>query len=339
MKKFRERSLIVVAVVSAVILAIAGYLAINFSHLPLVSTEKTYHAYFATAVGLEKGDVVTISGVRVGKVTGLGLHGNVADVSFSISGNHRLGNETTVDARVLNPVGVEYLAVDPRGPGNQTGAIPESRTSVPGTLVGDLNQFTAQTQQTNLPQLVKSLDVLTQTFAAGNPQQTKAALDGVASLSAVISARGNELDQLITQADQLASLLNSRDAELVQLLGQSNVVLAVLEQRKAAIDSLLATTETLTNQIDHLIVTDRAQLDPLLANLKAVSAYLAQDSHSVGQALPLLAAFSRYAANVAGSGPFADFVAPTLVIPDNLIQQCGALSNAGKISTDKGCRP
>ena len=335
MRKFREMNLYVIAGVSAVVLVIAAFLALNFSKLPLISSQRTYQADLASAVGLSNGNVVTIAGVRVGAVTGLSLHGKVARVTFTVGGGPRLGRDTRLDIKVLNPVGVEYLELTPAGPGSLSGPIPVDRTTIPGTLVGDLNQLTTNVQQTNLDQLVKSLEVLTQTFAANSPAETKAAIDGVSRLSAVFAARQSEVADLVNQADQLTSELNSHNAQLVNLLGQADLVLQVLNQRKAAIDTLLTTTTGLTSQLNHLIVGDRSVLDPMLSNLQAVSAFLAKDSSNLGEAIPLLAAFTRYSANVTGSGPFADFVAPTLVVPDNLIAQCAKL---GTIDQQRGCR-
>ena len=51
---------------------------------------------------------------------------------------------------------------------------------------------------------------------------------------------------------------------------------------------------------------------------------LAKDSNDFGQAIPILAAFSRYAANTTGSGAFVDVAVPTLLVPDNLAVQCSA---------------
>ncbi|HUE61297.1 MAG TPA: MlaD family protein [Acidimicrobiales bacterium] len=335
MRKFRERNLYAVAGISTVVLVIAGYLALNFSKLPLVSNQRTYQADFATAAGLAKGDVVTVAGVRVGAVTGMQLHGGVARLSFSVSGGPRLGSQTRIDAKVLNPVGVEYLELTPDGPGHLSSPIPIERTTVPGTLVGDLDQLTTQTQQTNLDQVVRSLQVITQTFAANTPAETKAALDGVAELSAVFAAKQDEVGQLVVQADNLASTLNSDTNQLVSLLSAADVVLQVLNERKAAIDNLLSTTTALTQRLDHLVLDDRSVLDPLLSNLQTVSASLANDSGDLGKAIPLLAAFARYSANATGSGPFADVVAPGLVIPDNLIAQCAKL---GALDPQRGCR-
>ena len=331
MRKFRERNLLVIAAIATALLVIGGFLALNFANF----TETTYSAELQSAVGLQPGDVVTIAGVRVGAVSSLSLDGTVAKATFQVSNGHHLGEDTSVVVKVLNPVGVEYLELVPRGPGSLHGSIPVSRTSVPGTLVGDLDQFTTETQQTNIPQLVKALQVLTNTFAANSPTQTRAALDGVANLSAVLAADQQQLETVVTQANQLTGVLNSNSGQLVQLLGQSSLLLQVLNQRKQALDHLLTTTTQLTDQIDHIIGGDRSILDPLLGNLQAVSAELAKDSGNVSQALPLLAAFSRYSANVTGSGPYADFVAPSLVIPDTLVAQCAAIA---KLDPQRGCR-
>jgi phospholipid/cholesterol/gamma-HCH transport system substrate-binding protein len=331
MRKFRERNLIIVAAVAAVILLIAGFFALNFAKL----TQSSYSVDLQSAVGLQPGNVVTIAGVRVGSVSSLALDGPVAKATFTIDSTYHLGDQTSAVVKVLNPVGVEYIELEPRGAGRLHGTIPVERTTIPGTLVGDLNQLTAQTAQTNIPQLVRSLQVLTSTVAANSPAQTKAALDGVANLSAVLAADQQQLETVITQGDQLTQVLNGSSRQLVQLIGQSALLLQVLNQRKQALDQLLSTTTQLTDQIDHIIGGDRGVLDPLLQNLQAVSAELAKDAGNVQQAIPLLAAFSRYSANVTGSGPFADFVAPSLVIPDNLIAQCRAI---GQLDPQRGCR-
>jgi phospholipid/cholesterol/gamma-HCH transport system substrate-binding protein len=335
MRKFRELNLYAIAGISTVVFILAAYLALNFSKLPLISSQTSYQADFANAVGLQNGDVVTIAGVRVGAITSMQVHGSVARISFTVSGGPHLGRDTRIDAKVLNPVGVEYLELTPDGGGSLRSPIPTGRTSVPGTLVGDLNDLTTETQQTNIPQVVQALQVITQTFAANTPAETKAAIDGVAQLSAVFAAKQSEVAQLVTQTDQLTSTLNSDTDQLVSLLGESDIVLQVLNQRKAAIDNLLSTTTALTGRLDHLVLDDRSVLDPLLANLQAVSATLARDSGDLGKAIPLLAAFSRYSANVTGSGPFADVVAPGLVIPDNLVVQCAKL---GALDPQRGCR-
>lgn len=336
MKKFRERSPLRVAAAAAVISIVAGYLALNFATLPFISSVANYDAYLATAVGLQKGDVVTLAGVRVGKITNFALAGPKVKVSFSVSGGVRLGSRTSLNTKIINPVGVEYLEIVPAGPGHLRGPIPLDRTTVPGTLISDLNQLTVQTRQTNIPQLVQSLDVATAGLSATAPAATKAAIDGIGQLSAILAAKSNEVTDLITQTDGLTATLNNHSGQLVDLVSQANVVLQVLNQRKQAVLSLLDTTSTLTDQLNHIVTADEPSIRPLLANLASVSQYLSQEGNNIKLAIPQLAAFTKYAANALGSGPFGDFVAPGLVLPDNLLKQCSAVGNLNPLL---GCRP
>jgi ABC-type transporter Mla subunit MlaD len=84
---------------------------------------------------------------------------------------------------------------------------------------------------------------------------------------------------------------------------------------------------------------NRSQLTVLLQSLQSVSAILARDSNDFSQAIPVLAAFSRYAANTTGSGAFADVSVPTLLIPDDLVSQCGSKSAFPSSNPQVGCRP
>ncbi len=336
MKKFRERSPLRVAAVAAVVFVVLGFIALDFANLPLIGNTKTEKADFATAVGLKKGDVVTIAGVRVGKVSAITLKGTMVEVAFTVQGGTRLGNDTAVDTKIINPVGVEYLEVVPKGSGQLSGAVPLARTTVPGTLIGDLNQLTVQTKQTNIPQLVQSLQVVSNGFAATSPADTKAALQGVGQLSAILANRSNEVTDLISQTDDLTKTLNSHSGQLVDLVSQANVVLGVLNQRQAAVQSLLATTSSLSGQLNHILKDDEPSIRPLLANLASVSQYLSSESGNIRLAIPQLAAFAKYAANVLGSGPFGDTVVPNVVLPDNLLKQC---SSIGNINPLLGCRP
>ncbi|MCU4184608.1 MCE family protein [Acidiferrimicrobium sp. IK] len=336
MKKFRERNLLAIAAVSAAAAVLGTFVSIDFASLPLVSNNATYHADMATAVGLETGDVVTIAGVRAGKVTGLSLRGGFVDVTFRIGGDYHVGRDSRLDAKVTNPVGVEYLELTPAGPGRLRGAIPLARTSSPDTLIGDLGQFSKETEQTNIPQLVKSLDVLSQAMSATSPDQAKAALQGIAQLSQVLASHQSQVSSLITQGNDLAAELHDHSTQLVNLISQADLVLQVLDDRKQAITNLLATTAQLSAQVSHIVGGDEASLQPMLANLNAVSGFLAADGKHIDQALPLLAAFDRYTANATGSGPFADFVAPALTLPDNLLAECAHLTTTNQLL---GCRP
>ena len=336
MKKFRERNPLIVSAVAAVVFILAAFFALDFENLPLISANSTHNAYFTTAVGLQTGDVVTVAGVRVGKITHISLAGDKVKVTFQTAGAGHLGSDTRVNIKIINPVGVEYLELVPGGAGSVPSTIDLDHTTVPGTLIQDLNQLTVQTQQTNIPQLVKSLETLGATLSATAPAQTRAALTGIAQLSGVLAARSSEVTSLITQTNDLVAVLNGHSGALVDLVGQANAVLGVLQQRQSAVETLLSSTSTLSGQLDHILGTDESSIQPLLANLASVSKYLGSEKGNLEAAIPQLAAFSKYAANALGSGPFGDFVTPSVVLPDNLLKQCSSVTSVDPLI---GCRP
>lgn len=336
MKKFKERNLKIIAAVSALVIAVAVAVALNTSRLPLISNATSYSAYFANAVGMQTGDEVTIAGVAVGQVTGMALDGDRARVTFTVSNGVRLGGETSVAAKVLTPIGEQYLDVTPAGPGQLTSTIPMSRTSVPLTLVSDLNQLTRETQQIDIAQLEQAINVASASLQGVTPSSINSALSGLAKLAEILASHQAQLADLVNQADQVTGVLAAHSGQLINLVGQADLVLQVLDQRRQAIQQLLATTSSLGQELNGLLAGNQGQLQSLIASLQTVSGVLARDNSALGSAVPLLAAFSRYGANATGSGPYLDSVVPTFLIPDNLIAQC---AKATPLDPVKGCRP
>jgi phospholipid/cholesterol/gamma-HCH transport system substrate-binding protein len=331
------------AIVGLVAIIGATLFALNLSKLPFFNHTSTYHADFPNAAGLVKSDIVTVDGVRVGSITNLKLHGSYVVVTFTANSNIHLGVDTTAAAKVQTPLGTEFLELTPAGPGRLRQPIPQSNVTVPYTLVGDLSTLTQQIENYNIPQLVKSLEVSSATFA-GTPSSVIAnALGGLARFGTILANNKDQLHTIVAEGNQIATVLNQRSADLVGLVGQGDLVLRVLEQRQTEIKQLLDGTASLGAEIHSWLGTDNASLNALLSNLQTVSAALASDSASIARGLPLLAAFSRYAANITGSGPFADASVPTLLIPDSLIAQCSKpgtfLPPSNPNSKLVGCRP
>jgi phospholipid/cholesterol/gamma-HCH transport system substrate-binding protein len=324
MKRFSERNLFVIAVVGSALLAVIALGAINFSKLPFVSDHAHYGAQFPDAAGLAQGDPVSVAGVDVGNITGLSLSGSHVLVSFTVQNGVRLGEGTSASAKVLTPLGQEYLSVEPAG-GGQLGAgavIPLSRTHETQTLVSTVNQGGYQVGKINLAQLEHALGVTSQDLEAIPAGATSAMLSGLAQLSTVIGSRSGQLAQLVQNVKTLSGTLATHGSQLVNLIGQSDLVLQVLNQRHQVIAQLLASTASLTTQLQALLAGHQAQVGPLLADLGTVSGVLSKDAGDLATAIPLLASANHYLANVTGSGAFGDFVMPAALIPDNVIAAC-----------------
>jgi phospholipid/cholesterol/gamma-HCH transport system substrate-binding protein len=336
MKRFGERNLVVIAVVGSALLAVFALAAINFSKLPFVSDHASYGAQFTDAAGLAPGDPVAIAGVDVGTVANLSLSGSHVLVSFTVQNGVTLGSRTSAAAKVLTPLGQEYLDLSPAGRGIMApgSVIPHDRTAETHTLVTTVNEAGQDVGKINIGQLEQALADTSSDLESVPPKTTAAMLSGLAQLSTVIGSRSNQLAQLVQNVTTLSGTLAQNSGELVNLLGQSNLVLEVLNQRHQAITQLLTTTASLTQQLQALLAAHQAQITPLLTDLQTVSGVLAKDGSDLATAIPLLASANRYLANVTGSGAFGDFVLPTGLIPDNVIAAC---SKPGAIKPVTGC--
>ncbi|MCU4186677.1 MCE family protein [Acidiferrimicrobium sp. IK] len=341
-KPFRERNLKVIAVVAAAVILCAVLGALNFAKLPF-SHEDRYYAELANANQLSKGEYVTIAGVKIGTIAGEALEGNYVRLSFDVDPGTHLGTGTTLQVKVLSPLGQEYVQLTPKGSGTMRPGqvIPLTRTFGSPTVVSTLSQLGGEAGQIDQQQLAKAMAVASGDLAGTDPAATAAVIHGLGSLSNVISQRQSQLVDLVNQAQAVVANLNAHQAPLVTLIGQSTLVLQVVEQRRAAIDGLLSSTQTLSREISSIVTDRHANLGALLGNLQAVSAVLAKDANSLGAAVPALAGFSKYLANATGNGPYFDAVAPALFLTDSVIAQCdkpGAVTNSSPVSpTVNGC--
>ncbi len=345
MKRFRERNRALTGLVSIVIILTLVAGALEFSKLPLINNTDGYSADLANEAILVPSDIVTVYGVKVGQINGLHLdvkdgHAQVK-VDFTIKQGVKLGSMTSAEIEVLSPIGTEYIQLVPAGPGrlSPSATIPASRTTVPYTLVGDLSKFGNDIESYNIPDIEKSFEASTADFNGTSVAETVAAFNGLARFSAILGNQSSALATIVSQGAGLAQVLSQRSGQLFDLVSQGAVVLNTLETRRSAIQALLAATTTFSQHLTSFLQTNTAEFGPVLRSLDSVSAILAQDSNDIGQAIPVLAAFSRYAANATGNGPFADASIPTLLVPDNVLAQCTAKGAFPSSNPQVGCRP
>ena len=128
MDKTMRAGIFGIAIVVLVVLVAFGY-----NTLPFYPQGKSYEAFFADAGGISPGNDVNISGITVGKVSDVGLAGDVAKVTFTVDRDVRLGDQTLVSIRTDTVLGERSLGVAPQGSGSVT-SIPLGRTTVPYTL-------------------------------------------------------------------------------------------------------------------------------------------------------------------------------------------------------------
>jgi phospholipid/cholesterol/gamma-HCH transport system substrate-binding protein len=170
----------------------------------------SFHAEFADVAGLRAGDDVRVAGVRVGRVQGISVGDDGADVDFEVSADQPVLETTTLVMRYQNLLGQRYLALvqgPERGARMKPGAtVPLARTSPGFDLTELLNGFRPL-------------------FEALRPDDVNAL---ATSLVKVLQGEGGTVESLLAQTGQLTSFLADRDAVVGQVLDNLTPVLTDL---------------------------------------------------------------------------------------------------------------
>jgi phospholipid/cholesterol/gamma-HCH transport system substrate-binding protein len=329
MTPFRERNPVPIAIGGIVAIAVLLLATFNLNKLPIpiFGSHTTYKAAFVQAAGIARENEVRVAGVRVGSVTGVRLdveHKQVL-VTFQVDKGIDLGDQTRAAIKLKTLLGTKYMELTPAGGGrlDPHTTIPLDRTSVPFQIYEAFNQFSQTLEQVDTKQLAHALDVLSDTFrdTGGN---TQSALRGLSALSRTISSRDAELRQLLAGTKKVTAALAARDGELTKLITDADLVSKVVIQRRQVIAALLHDTAAMSASLTSLVTDNRAQLDPLLANLHSVVEVLRTNLGSLDKAVAALGPFSRYTTNAMGNGTWLDVYSENLVISDQLLCQLGS---------------
>ncbi|MBW8751399.1 MAG: MCE family protein [Propionibacteriales bacterium] len=307
MMPFRERNPVKVGAVSLIVLVAIVLMAFKADSLPLIGGGDTYYADFSDSSGIKPNDEVRIAGVRVGKVTGVGLDGDHVKVTFKISSGADFGTETNAEIKVKTLLGAMFLALEPKGSGQLKAGttIPASRTKSAYDVVEAFSGLAERAEQINLPQLTTSLNTLADA-TKDTPEALQSTLKGLSALSANVAARDSQLNTLLGNLKKVSGVLATRDQDIVTLMKDSDVLLRAVVARRDAVHELLVSTSNLSTELTALVQQSRADLTPALSNLKSVVDVLRKNQNNLDNSLRLMAPFYRVFTNVLGTGPWFD---------------------------------
>jgi phospholipid/cholesterol/gamma-HCH transport system substrate-binding protein len=291
--------------------------AFGYTSLPFYPQGKPYEAYFADAGGISPGNDVNVSGIAVGKVTGVALAGDVAKVTFTVNRKVRLGDQTLASIKTDTVLGERSLAVTPRGGGSVT-SIPLGRTTVPYTLNMALQDLGQNSAELDKGQLNQALSVLTETLRDATPQLRRT-LDGVASLSRSINANDEALGQLLAHAQSVTKVLADRAGQVNQLVTDGNQLFAALDERRAALSNLIAGIDDVSRQISGFVADNRREFGPALKKLNLVLDNLLERREHISQALKRLPPYATALGESVASGSGFNVNLPNAV--PNISQQ------------------
>lgn len=301
---FAERNLVVVALVGLTVLVVIFALTFRADSLPVVGGGKTYHATFAEAGGLKKGNEVRVAGVKVGKVSSLELDGRTVKISFKIKGVD-LGDQTTAAIKVKTMLGQKYLSLDPSGRSPLDGTIPLANTTTPYDVNEAFSDLSTTVDEIDTDKMEQSFEALSDAFK-DTPESVRQMVSGLTDLSRTISSRDEQLASLLESTSEVSGTLKDRNAEFAKIITDGSSLLGELESRRESVRKMLQGTARLGTELTGLVKDNEDQLRPALAKLDKVSAILTRNQDNLDSALKKLGPYYRMLASATGNGRWVD---------------------------------
>jgi phospholipid/cholesterol/gamma-HCH transport system substrate-binding protein len=298
-----ERNRLVVGLVGMAFLVAVVVASFCYDKIPFVKGTADYSAYFAEAGGIKTGSDVRVSGMSVGRVSGIHLEGTRVRVDFTVREGIDLGDRTEAAIKTETVLGTKMLELNPRGDGRLTGSIPLERTTSPYDLPTALGDLTTTISGLDTNQLSSALTTLAHTFQ-DTPPDLKAALDGVARFSDTLNTRDARLRDLLANANQVTGVLAKRSDQIANLVVNANALLAELLAQRNSVDALMNDLTAVSQQISGLVDDNRTQLKPAFDKLNGVLGILDNRKQKLQKTLALLRRYAMSFGEVLGAGPF-----------------------------------
>lgn len=305
MNKYRGKEVVRAGFIGVVLIVLIIAVGLQPERLTNWASSIRYQATFAEAGGLEPGNPVKISGVKIGTVTEVKLdHGDVL-VTFAIDHNVQLGSQTTAHIGTGTLLGERMLTLESAGPEAMAtfDRIPVTRTSSPYSLTDAVGDLTTNVAHTDTGSLNQALDVLSSTIDQIAPELAPT-FDGLTRLSKTLNGRNEKVSELLRNTSEVTEILAERSDAVNTLILDANDLTGALVQRRQAIVNLIADTSALAQHITGLINENQAELKPTLDKLNSVTAVLEKNRDNLAKALPGLAKYETGLSELVANGPY-----------------------------------
>jgi phospholipid/cholesterol/gamma-HCH transport system substrate-binding protein len=306
----RELSRIGAISLAVALVALVG--AMNLQKFPGLRGAP-YTAEFSEAGGLQKGNMVQVAGVRVGRVSDIELAGDHVVVHFTVDAERSFGKDSSASVEVLDLLGTKFLNLQPKGEEEmpEDGNIPLERTSSSYDIVKVFGRLADTTEGIDIPQLQRGLTSVADTMNRTS-DEAEATFDGLSRLSRTIASRDAELESLLSRANSVSRLLAARKGDIVTLMKDADLILRELKRRREAVHSLLVNTARLSRELGGLVDDNQRQIGPMLDELGELTQFLLDRKKQLRATIQNLGPYTRILSNVIGTGPWFDAYAVNL---------------------------
>lgn len=218
--------------IGAVVLLLVAVTAV---YLTGTSPQRTYSADVSQAGAIRPGDDVRVAGIPVGKVSALTLLPDRVRMRFTVAENTFLGDQTTLDIRMLTVVGGYYVAVQPAGTTPLGGkVIPEERVTVPYNLTQAFQDAVTPVRRIDGDTFRRDLDAVA-TSLGKSPDSLRTAIQAAGDLTGVLNKQNADVSRTLSIADEYLTALNRNSDVLARLLTTFGTLESLVQNNKVQV--------------------------------------------------------------------------------------------------------
>ncbi|MFD3746351.1 MlaD family protein [Nocardia sp. NPDC058633] len=206
--------------------AVLLLVAIGAVYVTGTTAERTYAAEMTQAGSVRVGDDVRLAGIPVGKVTALSLLPDRVRMEFTVADDAFVGDQSTLDIRMLTFVGGYYVAVLPAGTTPLGDAvIPAERVIVPYNLTKAFQDAVEPVRRIDGSIFRRDLAALS-TAIDKSPEAVRSAVRAAGDVVAILDEQNADISRALSIADEYLTALNANADVLADLI----ITLGTLEQ-------------------------------------------------------------------------------------------------------------
>jgi phospholipid/cholesterol/gamma-HCH transport system substrate-binding protein len=235
-----------------------------------------YKATFTSASQLKSGSKVRIAGVEVGKVGSVGLNpDNQAVVEFDVDEKYRLPTSAEAMIRYENLTGDRFLELQ-EGTGDPTkllgdgGTIPVDQTEPALDLDKLLGGFKPLFRTLNPKEVNELSGSLIEVFQGQGPALNEL-LRNTATFTDSLADRDQLIGQVIDNLNTTLGTIEADDQGLDESLDRLQQLISGLNSQRDVIGEAVTNTSEVTNDLNQVLVDNRADLKSLITATGEVS--------------------------------------------------------------------
>jgi virulence factor Mce-like protein len=300
---------------------------------------KRVSADFIQAAALLPKNPVTVAGIPVGTVTGMKLNGDKVTVDMKVQNNVQLGKDSRAVIMVTTILGSRYVSLRPGGGGPlENNTIDINHTEVPYDLQEALQDIAINYGEVNTDQLAAAVEALGRQVRDMPPLVPKA-MDNLKRLSTVMAERRDQFGSMLKTMDIVTGTLRRQQTSIGAMVNQGNQLLGEFVMRQAAFRELLRSLDDLINLLDDTVVTNRAQVESLLASMNTLTGLADKHQAMLRSTLQSAPVALRGLANATGTGNALDTNIPNGLLVDSwMCAISGRAEQFGMIQYYKDCK-